>query len=240
MLVLFDIDGTLLSTRRLGVECMRQAVFELFAVEADFASVSLPGGLDPLIWRALCEANGIASQPADHERFRACYARILGERLAAEPGRARALPGIPRLLEALAARAGCTLGLLTGNYPETSALKIAAAGLDFARFEVAAFGCDAPDRRGLVPVALERYALRAARPLGPERVAVIGDTPRDVDCARAHGARCLAVATGVYGVEELAAAGADLALADLADTAAVLAWLEAAIGAPAQPAAELP
>jgi phosphoglycolate phosphatase len=225
VLVLFDVDGTLLASRGAGAEAVLGACAELFGRPFAADGRAFAGSLDPLIWRALCAAHGVPDPDRHHARFRAAYARRLAQ-LFAERGRARALAGVPELVAALARRPRTTLGLLTGNYAETGRLKLAAAGLDAALFPVAAWGDDAPDRRGLVPVAIERCAaLGGGRP-APREVVVVGDTPRDVDCARAHGCRSLAVATGSHTVVELAAAGADLALEDLADTARVLAWLD--------------
>ena len=129
------------------------------------------------------------------------------------------------LIERLAKRSELTLGVLSGNYPETGRLKLAAAGLDPDRFTVCAWGSEAPSRPELIPVALERYRAHTGRALPASSVVVIGDTPHDVACARAHGCRALAVATGGYTTEELAPAGADLVLASLAPAEPVERWI---------------
>jgi phosphoglycolate phosphatase-like HAD superfamily hydrolase len=228
MLVLFDIDGTLLLSRGASLRNYRIAAAELFGRELHADGMRTAGGLDPLIWRALCGVNGIGAEEAEarHAAFRAAYARHLGRELSAG-GVAYALPGVPALLDALAARADVTLGLLTGNYPETGRLKLEAAGLPSARFPVAAWGVDGGHRRDLVPVALTRCEQVIGRAPPPEEVVIIGDTPHDVDCALAHGCRALGVATGGSDADELHAAGAHHVLSDLSDTPAVLACLGA-------------
>jgi phosphoglycolate phosphatase-like HAD superfamily hydrolase len=228
MLVLFDIDGTLLLSHGASLRCYRLAAAELFGRELLAEGMRTAGGLDPLIWRAFCGLNGIPPHEAEarHDTFRAAYARILERELSAG-GVAYALPGVPALLDALAARDDVTLGLLTGNYPETGRLKLEAAGLPSARFPVAAWGVDGGHRRDLVPVALARCNEAVGRAPSPEQVVIIGDTPHDVDCALAHGCRAVGVATGGFDAIELRAAGAHHVVPDLSDTEALLAWLDA-------------
>ena len=105
----------------------------------------------------------------------------------------------------------------------------AEAGLQVFFFVVNAWAGDAPDRRGLVPVAMRRFAERTGAPVAGERVVIIGDTPADIDCAHASGARCLAVATGHFSADTLRAAGADLVADDLRDTERLLAWIEKSV-----------
>ncbi len=223
-LVLFDIDGTLLATRRAGVRSMNDAARELFGPDFSFDGVELAGRIDPLIWAEVAAANGIGDSAAHHDRFRAAYARHLESRLAAD-NTVSLMPGVAALLEALRRLEGITLGLLTGNYPETGRLKVEAAGLDPAIFPVGAFGCDSDSRRGLPAVAIARHAEMTGRRLPPRQVVVIGDTPHDVDCARAAGCRSIAVATGTYTRDKLAPCGADLLVDDLSGTTSIVNWI---------------
>ncbi|MCK6448419.1 MAG: HAD hydrolase-like protein [Planctomycetes bacterium] len=225
-LVLFDLDGTLLLTRRAGWEAMLEACEAVFGRRFRHERTRIDGNLDPLIWRGLCAENDVQEPETHHERFRRIYADRLAEKLA-DPARTRRLPGTLELVDALESDPAIVLGVLTGNYPETGAQKLIAAGFDPARFRVAAWGSDAESRPALLPIALERLRQRFGRELAAERVLVIGDTPWDVECAKTHGARCLAVATGRFDVATLAAAGADRALPDLSDTANCLAWITA-------------
>jgi phosphoglycolate phosphatase-like HAD superfamily hydrolase len=149
----------------------------------------------------------------------------LEERLRTRPT-ARALPGVLPLLEALRGLADTTLGLVTGNYAETGTIKLRAAGLDPAWFPVAAWGGDGGHRRELPAVAIERFRRHAGRPIDPERVVVIGDTPSDIDCARANDCIAVAVGTGPsFTLEELRSHEPDLLLEDLRDVERVLDWL---------------
>jgi len=118
--------------------------------------------------------------------------------------------------------------LLTGNIAPNALVKVAAFGLDrWLDLSVGAYGSDESDRNLLVPVALDRLASVRGVRLDPAEVWVIGDTPRDYECARVAGARCLLVATGRYGTEELARLGPDAVLEDLTDAAAVAKLLTA-------------
>lgn len=133
------------------------------------------------------------------------------------------LPGVLELLDALAARADAAVGLLTGNFVRGARIKLGHFSL-WDRFVLGAFGDDHVDRRDLVPVAIKE-----AEGLGlvPARVVVIGDTPLDIDCAHAHGATAVAVATGSYSREALMNAGADIAVETLAELPATREWLPA-------------
>ena len=224
MLVLFDIDGTLLQTQSAGIHAMRAALQELHGIDADFGKVEIHGRLDTLIWRELAAVHGFAADDAAHAVFRRTYADHLERRFTAE-NTARHFPGTHELVAAVRAMPGVTCGMLTGNYEPTGRLKVRCAGFDPDHFVVNAWGDDGPDRPSLVPVAMRRYHERHGRAVAPRDVVIIGDTPYDVDCAKAHGARVLAVATGHFDVDALRAAGADRVERDLADTAGIVRWI---------------
>ena len=224
MLVLFDIDGTLLVSQHAGTRAMLAAAREMFGEEFTYDGVEIAGRIDPLIWANVAAANGIRDAEAHHDRFRASYAHHLAERLATHET-ATLCPGVEALLDRLGNVDGLTLGLLTGNYRETGLLKVEAAGLDPALFPVAAWGCDGSSRRDLPAVAMARHADATGRSLTPEQVVIIGDTPHDVDCARTHGCRALAVATGPFSSEKLRESEPDLVVEDLSNTAAIVDWL---------------
>ena len=128
------------------------------------------------------------------------------------------------LLDALAAEPSLTTALLTGNHTRGARLKLERFGL-WHYFRLGAFGEDAADRNDLVPVARARAVAAGLPPFSRRDVVVVGDTPLDVACGRAHGATHDGVATGGFGEAVLAEAGADLVLRDLSGTAALLAWL---------------
>ncbi len=224
MLILFDIDGTLLLTNRAGLTAMKAATSELYGDEITFEGVDFAGRLDPLIWAAVVEPHDIDAE-AEHDRFRAEYARQLRKAFD-ETATSNLLPGVRELVEALDAREDITLGLLTVNYPETGEMKITAAGMDPGLFPIAAWGCDGPQRRDLTPVAMQRYEEKYGQPIASDRVLVIGDTIHDVECATVHGCRSLAVATGpMYSIHQLQDTGADLVVEDLSDTKRILTWI---------------
>ncbi len=221
MLLLFDVDATLITTSRLGIRAMGDAGREIFGTEFDESRVEYAGRLDPLIIGDLLRAHGQPPTPEHVSRFRDGYrshlSRLLGER-----NTARTCPGVPQLLDALFAHTDLAVGLLTGNYPETGRIKLDAAGIDVDRFHLHIWGCDSPfdppARDHLPGVALDRYYRRYERRADPGRVWIIGDTPHDIACARAHGCRSLGVATGMFSQGELARCGADHVAADLSAT----------------------
>ncbi|MCH2161024.1 MAG: HAD hydrolase-like protein [Phycisphaerales bacterium] len=218
MLVLFDIDGTLLRSRKAGLRAMQAALKDIHpGHEFDFAGVQTAGRLDPLIWRDLLEKHEITPGDADHEHFRETYAEKLADIIASE----EAFISLPGTLEAVAHvrdHEQATAALLTGNYAETAWLKIEAAGFRREDFAFGTWGSEAPIRRGLPPVAIRRHHEHSGQDVSPRNVLIIGDTPADIDCARANGCRSLAVATGGYDLDELAAHEPDELMSDLSET----------------------
>jgi phosphoglycolate phosphatase-like HAD superfamily hydrolase len=215
-LLLFDIDGTLLRVYGAGGRAMIRAGVEVLGERCVGARVDVGGALDPWIFRELARHGGYPDDDGRHRAFRAAYARALDHELTTAEVPARAMPGVLDLLVRLRRDAAAIVGMLTGNYPETGKRKLRQVGIDPDAFAPTAWGDQAPDRPALVPVALSQ-----APGVGARDVIVIGDTPRDIACAHANGARCLAVATGFCSVEELRAAGADRVVADLSDPAAL-------------------
>jgi phosphoglycolate phosphatase-like HAD superfamily hydrolase len=226
VIVLFDVDGTLIRSGGAGVRAMNAAFQRLYGVTGVMGGVTLAGRTDRAIVGDVLRSIGVEATPAEVARVRAAYIddlRVEIERPVAEPG--AVLPGVEALLDAIGTLAHIRVGLLTGNFELGAAVKLGHFDL-WRRFAFGAFGDDHVDRRALVPVA-RAAATRAGVPAPPScRVVVIGDTPLDVDCARAHGARAVAVATGPYDRSLLAAAGADLVLDTLADADVVTRWLQ--------------
>ncbi|MEQ8850641.1 MAG: HAD family hydrolase [Phycisphaerales bacterium] len=226
MLMLFDVDGTLVTTSGVGIEAMRLAGRELFGDHFDAHAVEYAGRLDPLIITDLLRTHELPHGPDEIDVFRGAYRTHLTTLL---DGRkcGRPCPGVPELLNALDAISDVTLGLLTGNYPDTGAIKLRACGIDPDRFTIAVWGMDSPhdppDRTHLPPIGIARYEAIHGQP--PRGAVIIGDTPHDIRCAAANDCRSLGVATGKYSVAELNESGADLALEDLSDTDAVLKWM---------------
>jgi phosphoglycolate phosphatase-like HAD superfamily hydrolase len=212
---LFDIDGTLLSSGGAGKAAMETALLEEFALPKLRGQVNYSGRTDRAIVTDLLRLHGIEETSVNRGRFLVGYLRRLPDHLMNATGKG-VLPGIAYLLEHLGSRDQVAVGLLTGNIREGARIKLQHYEL-YHHFSFGGFGDDHHDRD---EVAREAWAVVRNR-FGPavlqENVWVIGDTPMDVRCARAIGARCLAVATGFHSVQELDTAKPDLLLPDLAD-----------------------
>ncbi|HET7599596.1 MAG TPA: HAD family hydrolase [Gemmatimonadales bacterium] len=223
-LVLFDIDGTILLTAGAGRRAITGALGEAVGDHTAFARIRFDGKTDPQIVAELLSAAGHAP-PHDEQHVRALcerYVSLLERELATALG-TRLMPGVPELLDRLEITPGIVLGLLTGNLERGAALKLRSGGIDPARFRVGAYGSDSAHRPDLPAIAAERAAPIFGRVPAGSEVVIIGDTPADIACGAGIGARAVAVATGAYGVAELAACGAHAVFEDLADTERVLA-----------------
>ncbi|HEY8106741.1 MAG TPA: HAD family hydrolase, partial [Gemmatimonadales bacterium] len=214
-LVLFDIDGTILLTAGAGRRAITAALAEQVGGRTTFERIRFDGKTDPQIVTEMLTAAGDPG-PHDGPRIRAVcerYVSLLERELATTTG-TRLMPGFPDILDRLEGHDGVVLGLLTGNLERGAALKLRAAGLDPARFRVGAYGSDAAHRPDLPPIAARRAEpFFGRKPAGAE-VVIIGDTPADVACGAGIGARAVAVATGAYSVEQLAACGAHAVFTD--------------------------
>lgn len=228
MLVLFDIDATLLKTNRAGVYAMHEAGKSLFHADFKLDGVEFGGSLDPLIMRELIKRNGHEPTPDALQRYRDAYAKNLRERLA-HPGAGYALPGVFPILDRLEKTAGVTLGLLTGNFSDTGKAKMKTCGIDPERFRVQVFAEDSPHdppaRHHLPVVAMERYAEKIGRPIRGRDIVIIGDTPNDVHCALANDCWVIGVATGTFSHDVLDRRGAHLVVPTLEDTDLLVRWI---------------
>ncbi len=224
-LVLFDVDGTLLLTGGAGSRCIRRACQRVLGDAFEWNPV-VAGRLDQQIYRDLAEACGITDAASRFAEYKAVYLAELEAELLRCRADVRIMPGVPALLQALEQRQEVTIGLLTGNFQKAVELKFAAAGLEMKRFAVGAFAEDGGERHDLVHGAIARYEQIKGRSISADRVILIGDTPRDIECARQAGCRVLAVATGHYSLETLQAEKPDAAVATLEDTAPLWAMLE--------------
>jgi phosphoglycolate phosphatase len=219
LLLLFDIDGTLLTgAAEAHAQALHEALGLVHAVDARRVSIPISpaGRTDPEIARALLLNAGVSAtqidERADRVREECCraYARLCTEDLSHT-----VLPGVPDLLEWLSSQPGVLLGLLTGNYEPVARLKLRRAGLGkWFPSGQGAFGSDSEDRT-MLPAIARRRAGTVGFPHPRERTVVLGDTPRDIACARADEVRVLCVATGPYGADALGAA--DAVVADAAE-----------------------
>lgn len=209
---LFDIDGTLVDTGGAGMASLREAAEAHFGRPAP--ALDLAGSTDAGVVAGLYEHFRATPRDGDFERFCARYLERLEHNLAHGRFDPVVFPGVLDLLESLAGRDDVAVGLLTGNIEDGARAKMRRVGLDH-HFAFGAYGCDHADRNRLGPIALERASLHAGRAFSPAETLVVGDTPKDVACAAALGARCLGVATGGFTAEGLA--GADHVVESLAD-----------------------
>jgi phosphoglycolate phosphatase-like HAD superfamily hydrolase len=223
-LVLWDVDGTLLRAGDIGAAVFDDAI-EAVLGRRPPERIRMSGKTDPLIVREYLAMMGTPPTPAVMDQIQ--QRLIEGLAAAAAQGTLHrdgtACPGASDVLAGLAARRGVVQTLLTGNLYANAVVKVRAYGLDgWLDLDLGAYGSDSEDRNQLVPVALRRLEEARRTRLRPSEVWVIGDTPRDLACARAAGARCLLVATGRYTYSELTGLGADGVMPDLSDHAAVV------------------
>ena len=200
---------------------MTRAFEEIFSIADAFRGIPMAGRTDAWILADTAAAHGIPRDSSGLAQFPDVYIRHLGMEILNKGPRYGIMPGIPALLDALADRDDAYLALLTGNYEAGAQLKLEHFDL-WRYFPCGAFGDGAADRNGLVPKALARVAACGGPVFAASETIVIGDTPLDVACAKAGGARSIAVATGNHSVEELRQSGADVVFEDLRDTPAVL------------------
>ena len=219
-IILFDIDGTLVRTGGAGKAAMETALRSAFGIPVITGEVPYSGRTDRAIARDLLAAHGIEPTLANQTTLRETYLTNLPGRLATTDG--QVCPGITELLAALQPRPGLVLGLLTGNVRAGAKHKLGHFGL-WDYFPVGGFGDEHFDRDDVARGAMAELRSHLNRDVDPADVWVIGDTPLDVQCARAIGAKAVAVATGWHPLDDLAACRPDFAFADLSDHAELLA-----------------
>ena len=210
---LFDIDGTLLASGGAGKAALETAFTEVFGI-ALRVQIPYSGRTDRAIARDLLTQHGLDASEAHWDKLQAGYLARLPDSLNRHHG--RVLPGILALLQELRKRGDVAIGLLTGNVRAGARVKLGHFGL-FEHFAFGGFGDNHFDRDDVAREALAAVHGHVGKHIVPERIWVIGDTPLDVRCARAIGAKVVAVATGAHTVEQLCAATPDLTLNNLSD-----------------------
>ena len=211
--VVFDIDGTLVTTGGAGARAWALAFQDGYGLTADIEDYTEDGMPDHDVCRATFE--GLLSRTPSEDEIAAlitAYVGHLDDTVAASESY-RVLPGLPAALERLAAD-GLLLGITSGNVEAAAHIKLARGDLN-RWFTFGGYGSDSPDRGELTRIAIERGGQVLGQPLDPATVLVVGDTPRDVAAAHAAGAVSVAVATGHFTADELATAGAEHVLASL-------------------------
>jgi phosphoglycolate phosphatase-like HAD superfamily hydrolase len=222
-LLLFDIDGTLLASGGAGIRALEAAAVEKFG-DGNLRGIEIAGRTDSLIARQVLARHALEPTPERIAAFLDSYLGHLARLLPETDG--RLLPGVVALLEALKVREDLVLALLTGNLARGAELKLSRYGV-WHYFEFGAYADDHHDRNELGPVARKRALERHGIDFPPERIFILGDTPHDIACAKAIGAKTIAVTTGKHTRADLAAHAPEFILDDLCDIAAVLRALEA-------------
>lgn len=222
--LLFDIDGTLIRCGGAGGRALEAALQMEFGVQ-QVQSVALHGRTDFGIMNELLVLHGLTADERNRTLLKQRYFSLLPDHLASSKveNKAYRLPGVVELLNKLSNLEGMVTGLMTGNMPTSAEIKLEHFQL-WDYFQVGIFG-DQVDHRPMMAVAAAQTLARQCGILAAdERVVVIGDTPLDIELARAMGARCLAVCTGGYGADQLAESGADRVVEDLSATEELLDW----------------
>ena len=204
-LLLFDIDGTLIESNGAGGAAILDAAEEHFGIQREhLPALQLAGSTDPAIAMDVFGHLSRQHTPEEIATFLDRYLSHLQRRLQAADFSGYTLPGVVELLEALRNEREAHVGLLTGNVRRGAVIKLTRHGI-YEHFADGGFGSDHYDRNQLGPVALKRMQDATGTTYDITDVIVIGDTPKDIRCAAAFGARCLAVATGQYSHAELSA-----------------------------------
>ncbi len=211
--VLWDIDGTLLTTGGAGAVAWQRAFGELYGVEANIDEHTRAGMTDPEITEIIfAEVVGRAGTPEEHAAVVAKYLEYMPEAVAESDGY-RVMPGIQEILPRLA-EAGIVQGIVSGNVEPAARIKLERGDLN-KYLSFGGFGSDDRDRVKVTERAIERGAEGAGAPLDLAATISVGDTPRDVSAGHGAGIRVVGVATGAYSVAEQQEAGADWAIADV-------------------------
>src|SRR6266496_2308400 len=218
-LLLFDIDGTLIHSGSAGVHALKSAFKEGFGIADDLHDIEIPGMTDSGIVVSLLNKHKIPASNENVTAFLHSYFHFLSLELPRRKG--KLLPGVLELLRRLKSRPHLVLALLTGNVSRGAQLKLEHYGV-WHFFEFGAFADDHRDRNRLGPFARARACERHGREFSASEIDVIGDTPRDIDCGKALGARTVAVATGTWNRDQLAEYHPDFLIDNLSDAEKVI------------------
>jgi phosphoglycolate phosphatase len=216
-LLLWDIDGTLITSGGAGMRALAVALQQVFAIAGSINDIDFAGRTDRWIMRQIFARFGLPATEENFSRYAEGYVNALPAAL--DDRRVCLLPGLPHLLDAALARGNVALGLLTGNLRRGAEVKLGNRDL-WRYFPFGAFADDCEDRNLLGPHAMRRACAHHGTEFAAINTWVIGDTPHDVVCARAFGARAIAVATGRHSMTQLEAEGPDAVFADFGDTEA--------------------
>ena len=213
-LLLFDIDGTLIHAAGAGLHSLARALTERFGIDDDLGDIEIAGMTDSSIVVSILNKHAIPATNENVAAFLDTYVHFLSLELPRRAG--LLLPGVPELLKKLKARTHLVLALLTGNVSRGAQLKLEHYGV-WHFFEFGAFADDHHDRNQLGPFARARAREKHGYDFDASAIDVIGDTPRDIACGKAFGARTIAIATGSWPRAELAAHKPDFLFDDLSN-----------------------
>ena len=216
-LILFDIDGTLIDSGGAGVRSLDLAFREMFSIDKGFDGISMAGKTDTQIIKEGLTKHGLSAN-GNIEKIIIGYLKHLQREI--NNNKKHVKPGIHDLLMQLKRKNHSGLGLLTGNLEQGARIKLEPFGLN-EYFPSGAFGSDDEDRNNLLPFAVNRFEVLLQRKIEIDSCVVVGDTPRDVECAHIYGALCIGVATGPYSLDALIDAGAGYVFEDLSDFQAI-------------------
>ncbi|UCF95068.1 MAG: haloacid dehalogenase-like hydrolase [Desulfobacterales bacterium] len=211
-LVLFDIDGTLIDSGAAGSRSWNQAFWSTFAIRDALKGIQMDGKTDIQILREGMAAHGLTLDDSLLLEITTRYLENLRSEI--ENPAAHIQPGVMALLNFLDANDKYAVGLLTGNLESGARIKLDPFGLN-QYFALGAFGSDHEDRNRLLPIAVEKYKKMSGEKIRYEDCVVIGDTPRDVQCAQPYRAQTIAVATGNYTYDSLLVTSADYVIQNL-------------------------
>lgn len=223
-LLLFDIDGTILTTNGGAKSAFHRALLEVHGTAGPIDTHPFDGKTDPQIARELLREAGLDDTTIDRTapRLWETYLRELEIELARPEHQTTVYPGVHALLDALEEHTETAeTALLTGNIEQGAAIKLRSAGFD-ERFEFGAFGSDHERRDRLPTIAVERARERTGQHFQEREIIIIGDTPADITCGASLGVRAIGVATGRFEADDLHRAGADAVLENLKETEDVL------------------
>lgn len=223
LLILFDIDGTLIDSGGAGMRSLASAFKEIFSVDDAFHDIPMAGRTDLEIISDALERRGLATGDGVLPAFVDAYLKYLSSEI--DNSKRCLMPGVKSLLDVLQAKENYAVGLLTGNLEQGARIKLEPFGLN-RYFSFGAYGSDHMDRNKLLPIAIERFAAISGVSAEFSKCVIVGDTPKDVECAKPYGAYTVAVATGKYTSTDLGEAGAHLVLENLADREAFLNFIQ--------------
>ena len=224
MMVLFDVDGTLLRSRGVGLRSMEEAIEQLHGVSVDARVLKTGGRLDQHLFSELLELGALPDDEKSIEELTRTYIERMTHHFSVDSWSVP-LEGAQKLVEAVHEDESLCSALLTGNIEETCWLKLEDAGFERTWFDFGVYGNEGQHRRDLPIIAMQRYRKIHDQSIESKRVVVIGDTPHDVDCAMHSGCRSIAVATGMSPRDRLQESGAGLVVDSLTDSEKLLEWI---------------